>query len=51
MKLRKFIKKLEEIKKKQGENLEVVMADNIPIIEPIFLEQYCGNKVVITDQK
>jgi chitinase len=51
MKLRKFIKKLKEIEKKHGENLEVVMADNIPVVGPIFSDKYLGEKVVITDEK
>lgn len=50
MKLKKFIKKLKEIKKEKGENLEVIMADNIPVVEPIFSDQYHGKKVIITDQ-
>ena len=51
MKLKIFIEKLKKIEKEQGENLEVIMADNIPVIEPIFSDKYCGKKVVITDQK
>ena len=51
MKLKKFIEKLNKIKKEQGGNMEVVMADNIPVIEPIFSDKYRGKKVVITDQK
>lgn len=50
MKLKEFIKKLEEIKNGKGENIEVVMADNIPVVEPIFSDQYHGKKVIITDQ-
>jgi len=51
MKLKKFIEKLKEIELKQGENLEVIMADDIPVIEPVFSDEYYGKKVVITDQK
>jgi len=51
MKLKKFIEKLIKIKKTQGENLQVIMADNIPVTEPVFSNQYNGKKVVITDQK
>ena len=51
MKLKIFIQKLKEIKSKQGGNLEVVMADNIPVVEPIFSKYYRGEKVIITDQK
>lgn len=31
--------------------LEVVMADDIAVIEPVFSDQYGGKKVVITDQR
>ena len=51
MKLKKFIEKLEKIKKEHGENIEVVMADGIPIVSPVFSsEYYYGNNVVITDE-
>jgi len=52
MKLKNFIKKLEEIAKKYGDNAEVVMADNIPVATPAFRENYSGNeKVIITDKE
>jgi len=51
MKLKKFIEKLEEIKREQGENLQVIMADDIPIVVPVFSDEYGDKKVVITDQK
>jgi len=50
MKLKKFIQKLQEIKLKQGGNLEVIMADGIPVVEPVFSDKYRGKKVVLTDQ-
>lgn len=51
MKLKKFIEKLEDIKKEHGENLEVIMADNIPVVNPVFTDEYFNKeKVVITDQ-
>lgn len=50
MKLKKFIENLKNIEKEQGENLEVVMADNIPVVEPVFSNQYRDKKVIITDQ-
>ena len=51
MKLKNFIKKLENIKEKQSEDLEVVMADNISAIKPIFKKNYFGrDKVIITDK-
>lgn len=51
MKLKKFIKKLEEIKKKYGGELKVTMADHIPVVDPVFSDKYLGKKVIITDQK
>jgi hypothetical protein len=52
MKLKKFIKILKKIEREHGENLELVMADNIPVVEPLFLDNLVGRKVVvITDQK
>ena len=52
MKLDKFIKKLQEIKRREGDNIEVVMADNIPVVSPVFFENFVDRKVVvITDEK
>lgn len=52
MKLKKFIQKLKKIELEQGGNLEVVMADNIPVVEPVYLESFLDKRtVVITDQK
>lgn len=52
MKLKKFIKKLQEIEKQYGKDSEVIMADYIPVVGPIFLsDKYLGDKVVITDKK
>ena len=52
MKLKKFIKKLQEISEKYGENAEVIMADYISVVEPVFLsDEDTGDKVVITDQR
>jgi len=52
MKLKKLIKRLEDIKSKYGGDLEVTMADDIPVVDPvILLDKYLGDKVVITDQK
>ena len=50
--LKKFIEKLENIRKKHGENMEVVMADNLTVVEPVFMKNYSVNeKVIITDKK
>ncbi len=52
MKLKKFIKKLEKIAGKYGDNAEVVMADNIPVVNPVFRENCPDDKkVVITDEE
>ena len=52
MKLKKFIKNLERIKNRYGDDLEVTMADYIPVPKPVFLSnKYFGKKVVITDKE
>ncbi|MCL5017306.1 MAG: hypothetical protein M1155_01405 [Patescibacteria group bacterium] len=52
MKLKEFIKKLEKIAKQHGDSIEVEMADEIPVVEPIILKDFQNKKiVVITDQK
>ena len=52
MKLEKFIKDLENILKENGDELNVVMADNIPVVEPVLSTDRFNNLVVvITDQK
>lgn len=52
MKLKKFIKSLEKIRDKHEKDLEVIMADYIPVVEPVFSsDKYLGNRVVITDEK
>lgn len=38
MKLKRFIKLLEEIKKKHRKEVEVIMANNIPVVEPVFFK-------------
>ena len=52
MKLKKFIQKLEKIAKEYGDDTKVIMADNIPVINPVFSRKYPDKKnVIITDQK
>lgn len=51
MKIKEFINRLQEISKKHGEEIDVIMADNIPVIDPVFSKNYLGQKVVITDGK
>lgn len=50
--LKEFIKKLEKIAKKHGDDTKVVMADNIPVVNPIFSKNYSNIKsVIITDEE
>lgn len=52
MKLKIFIQELEKLSEKHGDDTEVIMADNVPIINPVFSENYPNKKsVVITDEK
>lgn len=52
MRLKNFIKKLENIAKKHGDDTEVIMADNISVANPIFSRKYPNRKsVVVTDRK
>ncbi len=52
MKLKEFIEKLEKIAKEYGDDAEVIMADNIPVVSPVFSIEYPnGKNVVITDKK
>jgi len=50
MKLKEFIKKLKDIANKRGEDIEVIMADNILVVNPRFSDKYPKLSVVITDQ-
>ncbi len=52
MKLNFFIEKLERIAQKHGNDTRVVMADNIPVVNPAFSEKHPNKKsVVITDEE
>ena len=52
MRLKKFIQKLEKIVKKHGDDVEVIMADNIPATSPIFSRKYPDKKnVILTDKE
>lgn len=52
MKLIKFIQELKKLLKQHGDDIEVIMADNKPVINPIFSEDYPNKKsIVITDEK
>ena len=52
MKLKKFIQKLEKIAKKHGNDAKVIMADNIPAVNPVFSNKYPDKKnVIITDEE
>ena len=51
MKLKNFIKKLKNLAQKHGDDIEVIMADEIPVVDPIFSDGYsAGKNVVITDE-
>lgn len=53
MELKKFIQKLERVAKEHGDDAKVVMADNIPVVNPVFIRRdYFNEKVVvITDEE
>lgn len=51
MKLKIFIELLQEISGRHGENLDVVMADDKFVVEPVFFEDGGYTKVIITDEK
>jgi hypothetical protein len=40
MKLKELIEKLKDIANKRGDDLEVIMADNIPVVNPRFSDEY-----------
>ncbi|MBI2050489.1 MAG: hypothetical protein HYT31_01645 [Parcubacteria group bacterium] len=51
MKLIDFIKKLNHIAEEYGGDAEVIMADELPVVDPVFSDKYSvGKSVVITDQ-
>lgn len=49
MKLKDFIKHLNNMAKRHGDSLEVIMADGILVTKPIFSDKYRKPSVVITD--
>lgn len=51
MKLKKFIEQLKFLQKKHGDSIDVIMADNIPVVRPVFSGKYPQPSVVITDQE
>lgn len=51
MKLKKFIQKLKKLSKKHGNDAQVIMADGISVISPVFSDKYADKKsVVVTDK-
>ena len=51
MKLKDFIQKLQKISDEHGDDAEVIMADNISVVVPIFSKDYPNkNNVIITDK-
>ena len=52
MKLQKFIEKLEGISKIHGADAEVMMADGIHVVNPVYLERFKNQQaVIVTDQE
>lgn len=52
MKLATFINKLQKLEKRYGGELEVAMADYIPVVSPLVVYcKYLGKRVIITDEK
>lgn len=52
MKLKEFIQKLDELAKKHGDDIDVVMADTIPVVAPVFKKNYPHKeKIIITDKE
>jgi hypothetical protein len=52
MKLKKFIQKLQKLSKKCGNDAQVIMADGVSVISPVFSKKYSNKKnVVITDRR
>ncbi len=51
MKLKDFIKRLEDIREKHGDDVVVVMADNISVVDPVFLEGNLDKNVIVTDRE
>ena len=51
MKLKKFIQKLKKLSKKYGNDAQVIMADDVSVVSPVFSEKYSDEKsIVITDK-
>lgn len=49
--LKEFIENLQTIQKEHGDNHEVVMADCVPVVRPIFSDDYNGkSRIVVTDK-
>jgi len=51
MMIKDFIRKLEKIAGENGDDAEVIMADNISVVDPIYSIKYPhGHNVIITDK-
>ncbi|MCD4706065.1 hypothetical protein K8R61_03220 [bacterium] len=50
MQLKKLINQLQNISQKHGEETEVIMSDNEPVIKAVFCGKYNQSSVVITDR-
>ena len=52
MKLKEFIQKLKTLERENGSDSEVILADNVPVVDPVFSKRYPARKnVVITDNE
>ncbi len=52
MKLKNFIAQLNKIARERGDDLEVIMADDVPVVSPVLSAGYPGGeRVVVTDKK
>jgi len=51
MKLKNFIEKLNKIAGQYGGNIDVIMADSISVVDPVFIEDSDGKFVAITDKE
>ena len=52
MKLKQFINELKKLEEMNGGELEVAMADFLPVVSPVVIKsKHVGTKVIITDEE
>ena len=52
MELKEFVQRLNKLSEKYGDDTEVIMADNMPVVNPIYSNNYPSkSSIVITDTK